>query len=151
MQRGGGATRNEGTGSAADTVHSMIMCGYTHTARAYSLTLTHTHSHSLTLTLTHTHAHLRILTLTPWICIRSFLCVSSPNHQPSKPPFISPSFFLSPPPRFAQVPQPNACVPKLCLMYAVMKKLCIREVHCQKAMGSCAGLLVSPKYWQSRI
>jgi hypothetical protein len=50
MQRGGGATRNEGTGSAADTAHSMIMCGYTHTARAYSLTLTHTHSHSLTLT-----------------------------------------------------------------------------------------------------
>jgi hypothetical protein len=50
--------------------------------------------------------------------------------------------------RALKVPQPNATVPKLCLMHAVMKKLGIQKVHFQKAMGSCAGLLVSPRYWQ---
>lgn len=38
-------------------------------------------------------------------------------------------------------------VPKLCLLYAVMKHLDINRTYPVVSIGSCAGLLISNKYW----
>eukprot|EP00935_MAST-01C_sp_MAST-1C-sp1_P000927 g927.t1 len=47
----------------------------------------------------------------------------------------------------AHLPQPKLVLPKMALLYAVMRKLGIAKFHFQSAMGCGPGLLVSPEFW----
>lgn len=43
---------------------------------------------------------------------------------------------------------PSTVVPKICLFLAVWTQLGLTSVTFQPCIGSCAGLLISEKYWE---
>jgi Ppx/GppA phosphatase family len=48
---------------------------------------------------------------------------------------------------FAHADPTTIVVPKLCLLYAVMTHTGMKKVHAVPCIGSCAGILISDKYW----